>query len=185
MASVAFRQTPALGSFTVPTADGEWLSRLYESTFHAAYRMAQMLVRDPDTAEDVVADAFLRAWASRDRFDPARPALPWILSITRNCALDTLRRRRPCVELDSVPDQEDPAVEDDAEMHLDEAALACLSDGIAKLNAEQQQVVLLRFYEGLPHQAIADRLGKTAAAVRVIQFRALQQLRKHLEAARV
>ena len=45
------------------------------------------------------------------------------------------------------------------------------------LTAEQQQVLFLRFFEGLPHEAIAERLGRQANAVRALQFRALNRLR--------
>jgi RNA polymerase sigma-70 factor (ECF subfamily) len=188
MASVANPQAPPLRRLDVTvhscTHDAQWLSGLYESTFDAAYRLAVVLTRDRDLAEDVVAEAFLRTWAARDRFDPNRPALPWILSITRNCAMDALRSRRLHVDIDSIAE---PSSDDDtAGMRgLDEDQLRALADGVARLTDEQQQVVLLRFYQGLPHQAIAERLGKNPNAVRAIQFRALAQLRKHLEAHHV
>src|SRR5690348_9796586 len=79
---------------------------------HAAYhaRMlgrARRIVIDPDLAEDVVQEAFLRAWRACASFDPAGgPMVNWLLVITANTAIDMVkaRVRRPPVA--SVPAQE-------------------------------------------------------------------------------
>ncbi len=51
---------------------------------------------DPVWADDIAQDAFVRAWRGAGSFDPARGSVAtWLLTITRNAALDALRRRRP------------------------------------------------------------------------------------------
>ena len=57
-----------------------------------------------------------------------------------------------------------------------------LQSALAELTAEQQQVIFLRFFKELPHDAVAAELGRNPAAVRAIQFRALHRMRKLMEA---
>ena len=57
----------------------------------AVFRFAYLLLGDPDDAEDVAQETFLRAWRYLARFDPARPLRPWLLSIASNLASN--RRR--------------------------------------------------------------------------------------------
>src|SRR5215831_15961846 len=57
----------------------------------AVFRLAYLLIGDPDDAEDVAQETFLRAWKYLTRFDPTRALRPWLLSITAN--LSSNRRR--------------------------------------------------------------------------------------------
>src|SRR5437773_3068360 len=74
--------------------ESEWFAALYASTCDSVYRYAFMLMRDPCAAEGIAAEVYLRAWRARDRFAERGTPVAWVLSITRNCALDELRRRR-------------------------------------------------------------------------------------------
>jgi RNA polymerase sigma-70 factor (ECF subfamily) len=59
------------------------------------YGLAVSMVRDPALAEDVAQEAFLRAWRHAQVFDPRRGSVAtWVLTITRNLAVDALRARR-------------------------------------------------------------------------------------------
>jgi RNA polymerase sigma-70 factor (ECF subfamily) len=57
------------------------------------YRLALQLVRDPPTAEDVTQEAFVRAFRSLRRFRGSSKFSTWLFRITRNCAVDAIRRR--------------------------------------------------------------------------------------------
>jgi len=164
----------------VVARDHEWFEGVYAVTCESVYRYAHMLVRDPFLAEDVTAETYLRAWRARDRFAQRSTVTSWLLSIARNCALDELRKRREQVQLDSTADFED--VSQSLRIELSEADLAAIHEAIRRLTPEQQQVIFLRFYEELPHESVALRLGRTPNAVRAIQFRALARMRKLLEA---
>jgi RNA polymerase sigma factor (sigma-70 family) len=60
------------------------------------YGLALTMTGDPVWADDIAQDAFLRAWRGASSFDPARGSVStWLLTITRNAALDALRRHRP------------------------------------------------------------------------------------------
>jgi RNA polymerase sigma-70 factor (ECF subfamily) len=83
---------------------------------HAAYHArllarARRVVVDPDLAEDVVQEAFLRAWRACASFDPrGRPLVNWLLVITGNTAIDMVKARVRRPPLTSVPaDENAPA----------------------------------------------------------------------------
>lgn len=163
-------------------AYADWFAALYRDTVDSVYRFTHMLVGDHHAAEDVVAETYLRAWRARHRFDQRRPGQSWVLAIARNCAMDALRARQRLVDLDMAEEIEDTSF-DLAPQELTPEQLKLLHDAISRLTPEQQDVIFLRFFEGLPHETVASRLGKNANAVRAIQFRALSRLRGLLEAA--
>jgi len=188
MASLALDRIAGLSAATAPRRwerrDAAWFSRVYTETFDSAYRFAFSMLRDPDRSEDVVADAYVKAWRNRDGLREGTSVRSWILSITRNCAMDALAARRPEVHLDPAREPEDPGL-DAFHRELTPAELEYLQKAIGRLTPEQRAVVELRFYEGLSHEEVAKRMGKEANAVRALQFRALNRLRKSLEASGV
>ena len=160
--------------------DEAWFARLYDKTFDTVYHFARTLVREHATAEDVVSDAYLKAWRARASYSGRGSALSWLMTITRNCAMDHMRARRPQVSLElfeGFGEQE----EVEEEQFLSEADAAAIRDAVTQLSEEHQTVIRMRFFEGASHDVIATRLGKTPTAVRQIQYRALVQLRRYLE----
>lgn len=159
--------------------DVAWFERLYDETVDSVYRFALMLAHEPAAAEDIAAETYLRAWRSRDAYSGKGPAHAWLFTIAHHCAVDGYRNRRGEVDVASINEPEDPSA-DLLRPMLSESDVAVVRDAIARLTQEQQQVVFLRFYEELPHEVVADRLGRSPNAVRAIQFRALSRLRKLL-----
>jgi RNA polymerase sigma factor (sigma-70 family) len=162
-----------------------------EPTFEAVYathqrdvlRYAALMLRDPDEAADVTAEAFARAWdawtAGRGPRDVARP-LPWLLVITRRLIVDGWRRRRriawlPLLDGSSVP-APDRIVETDFWLWLDELAAA--------LPARQREVIFLRYRRDLTDAEIGAVMGLSGSGVRSLLGRAIQALRDHPELVR-
>ncbi len=184
MGSLAAVLAPVRRDQRVPSADSvrdtTWFSALYETSVDSVYRYAHVLVRDPDRAEDVTADVFLRAWRGRAGLRDEASALSWLLTITHNSSMTLLRSTREVSGIEAIAEAEDETADPAAELFAEMEA-ARIHDAVRKLTPEQQQVVFLRFFEGLPHEDVAQRLGSNANAVRAIQFRALSRLRKILQ----
>ena len=161
--------------------DEAWFAQLYNQTFDTVYHFARTLVRDRENAEDIVADTYLRAWRARSSFSGHGSLLSWIMAITHNCAMDHLRARRTNISLDLFEALADPPGPESEGPSITEADAEAIRRAIARLTPEQQQVIFLRFYQELPHETVAAKLGKTPTAIRQIQFRALVRLRKLLQ----
>jgi RNA polymerase sigma-70 factor (ECF subfamily) len=128
-------------------------------------------------AEDVTSITFLNALRALQTMDPARSGFrPWLYRIAHNALIDQTRERKH-VDLDDV------AIEDGGE-HLDDVVIALddrnrLDDAIQHLPPDQFAVISLRL-SGLSGPEIAEVTGKSHEAVRGLQFRAIQRLRKTL-----
>ena len=174
------------GAVTRPIAelgqlrDANAFAKLYEQTVDSVFRYALVLVRDRDRAEDVTADVYLKAWKSRAALRDGSAVLPWLLTITHNVAMTVLRASKEVADVDLLEDREDLNARTDTALFA-EADAASLQSAMRMLTPEQQQVVFLRFFEELPHDAVAARLNRNPNAIRAIQFRALSRLRKLLE----
>ena len=159
--------------------DALWFSTLYEEAVDSVYRYAYVLLRSAESAEDVTADVFLKAWRARHTLRNEQRSQPWLLAIARNSAMSLLRARRENVDINAIaePADVDSAPSPDAFAEIDADRL---QRALQRLTSEQQQVVFLRFFEGLSHEEVARKMNSNANAVRAIQFRALGRLRKLL-----
>ncbi|GEO40693.1 RNA polymerase sigma-70 factor (ECF subfamily) [Skermanella aerolata] len=135
----------------------------------------------PSQADELVQEVMLMVWHRADTFDPARAmASTWIFTIARNKRIDAARRdRRPEF------DPEDPALVPDqpaaADRSIEQAeASARLRDAIAKLPAEQADLLRLAYFEDQPHSAIARHKGLPLGTVKSRLRLALERLRREL-----
>lgn len=72
------------------------LERLFREHWPRAYRAARLVTGDAAAAEDIAQEAFVRAWKHAGAFDPRRGSVVgWLLTITRNLAIDAVRVRKP------------------------------------------------------------------------------------------
>jgi RNA polymerase sigma factor (sigma-70 family) len=121
---------------------------------------------------------------TEDRYDPARPALPWLLAIATNVLLErrraNFRDRRQLPETDLADGEallenllsiSDTASDADSDRQAVQAILS-------ELPAEIRALLEARFVQGLDGPALAERLGISHGAARVRLCRALQQFRK-------
>jgi RNA polymerase sigma-70 factor (ECF subfamily) len=139
----------------------------------AAYNLARWLTRNDSDAQDVVQDAYLRAFKYFDGFQ-GESASAWLLSIVRNACFTWMRRNRPSEEVvgnESVDEEEVGNAErllgggshqlaTDPETPLIEAReRAQLNELVAKLPAEFREVIVLREIQDLSYREIADIVG--------------------------
>ena len=172
---------PAAAEHQESDRESHWFSDFYKRTFDSAYRYACLLTRDSGLAEDLVSDAYVRAWVNRCVLLENPSATGWVLSVIRNRVADEFRSRRATVDLDEIVEPED-VDSFDSLPELTEDQKDAIQRAIQRLTPEQQQVIFLRFFQHMEHERVARELGRTANAVRAIQFRALHRMRRLLEA---
>ena len=133
-------------------------------------------VRDP---EDVLGEVFLQVARDlrRGKFDGDAAALRrWVFSIAHNRAMDS-HRKRSRDKSDPTDDVVDARIVEPPRDPLDPE----LIEALATLSADQREVVLLRFVADLPIEQVAHVTGRTQGAVKALQHRALDNLRRALD----
>jgi RNA polymerase sigma-70 factor (ECF subfamily) len=143
------------------------------------FRHAYFLTGDVSLSEDLTAQTFLKALEAIGRYeDRGVPFIAWLLRITVNLAINHKKALKNGIHA-QLPEQ----IEDDDVLGSPETSCTMKSEGelvwtkVRELPTEQRQVIVMRFLEDLPYTEVAQVLGKSIGAVRVIQFRALNNLR--------
>ena len=165
----------------IATGDTNALDQLYVAHRAAAFAVAYSVLRDAAAAEDVVQDAFVRAWRSAASYQPARGALrSWLLTIVRNTAIDQMRARGTALRhqprLFHAADDGADVLETVAEAGDARRLYAALD----ALPTEQRQALELAFFAGLTHGEIAARTGAPLGTVKGRVRLGLRRLRQDL-----
>ena len=139
----------------------------------AAYNLARWLTRNDSDAQDVVQDAYLRAFKYFDSFEGENPSA-WLLAIVRNTCFTWMRRNRPTEEVvGSEPVDEDNAgnvepllgggsrqlATDPETLLIEGRDRTQVNNLVAKLPAEFREVIVLREIEDMSYREIADIVG--------------------------
>ena len=156
--------------------------RLLLPHLRAAYNLARWLTGNDQNAEDLVQEAFLRAWKSFDSFGGS-DGRPWLLSIVRNTCYTWLQRNGPG-KLDSTFDEEIHS--DESEALNPETALLqsqnrqLLREAVEALPLEFREVLIMRELEGLSYREIANVAALPLGTVMSRLARARKQLQLRL-----
>jgi RNA polymerase sigma-70 factor (ECF subfamily) len=134
---------------------------LFEQTviphLNAAYNLARWLTRNGDDAEDVVQEAYLRAFRSFDTFR-GQDSRAWLLAVVRNTCFSMLRKRgnQPALEFDErIHIAADESLDAEAVL-LNQAALGSLQDCLEALPLEFREAIILRELEEMSYKEISD-----------------------------
>ena len=165
------------------TGDVEAFADLFELTIASVYRYLYGRSGDATLAEDLAQDAYLRAMrAIKTSFKGGSTEfLAWMIRIARNRFLDHVKSGRVRWE---VVVEETPitfAKADPEREALDIVSSADLRKALRLLTDDQQEIVFLRFFQGLQISEVAEITSRTEGAVKALQFRALRALQRVLE----
>ena len=161
--------------------DQDAFGELYDRHVVRVYRHIYYMVGSATEAEDLTAQTFLRAWEAVERYQVrGAPFVSWLLRIAHNLGVSYLRSKRESSELhDGIVDHKMRV--DPASSFAQTADEELVREAILLLREEQRQVIILRFIEDLDYKEVAEIIGKSVAAIRVIQHRALNSLRKQMK----
>lgn len=161
----------------------ECFEKLYDYYLPPIYRFIYMKVSHREETEDLAHEVFLNAWQNIHGYTSRGfPFGSWLYQIARNKVIDYYRLKKTSLPLDAVDTEVDVSklqqtldAELDQELNLERVRLA-----IQELHGDQQDVILMRFMEDLSHDEIAQVMQKSTGAVRIIQHRALNTLKKRI-----
>ncbi|HEY4496819.1 MAG TPA: sigma-70 family RNA polymerase sigma factor [Candidatus Paceibacterota bacterium] len=158
---------------------------LYDHYLERIYRFVLLKVSHREEAEDLTHLAFLKAWERIGEYqDQGFPFGSWLYKIARNTIIDHYRSsngRKTEITLDYsleiIPSEDD---------HLDKSVdnaieIQTVMDAIKKLKPIEQDVVIMRFIDEMSNEEVADAVGKTIGAVKLIQHRALRKIKQELK----
>lgn len=160
--------------------DKEAFGALFDHFFEKIYRFISFRV-DAADVEDIVEQTFLKAWIHLNKYRSEEGRfLSWLFRIAQNTVMDHYRRYRPLDELQlNVPDE---SPRSDPRPQAEQALLQdLLKECLGELKDSYQEVLTLKFLADLSNEEVASIMKTKPDNVRVLQFRALQALRKVIE----
>ncbi len=152
----------------------EAMTELYGMSYNAVYNTVRFLIRDEDTAQDILQDSYIKAFRSLDQLREADSFSAWVKRIAHNRAVDYLRKTTP-VSLSSLTvgdgeeeiELEDVRPENLPDVSLDRKETArLLGEILDSLPQEQLACISLFYYDQLSVRAIAEELGIPEATVK-------------------
>jgi RNA polymerase sigma-70 factor, ECF subfamily len=167
---------------SVGTKDGSF-DELLTSHLDSAYNLARWLVRNPDDAEDVVQEAYVRAFRYSGGFHGGDPRA-WLLTIVRNTAYRWLGRRRtnePVTQFDENIHTSVPASLNPEQLLLQNADADLVEQALRELPVRFREILVLRELEGLSYREIADVMGVPSGTVMSTLSRARQRFRHAID----
>jgi RNA polymerase sigma-70 factor, ECF subfamily len=147
----------------------------------AIYGYLRARLLQPNDAEDLTQDVFLRFYLARARFDSSNLVRPWLLGIARNLLKEHVRRQKRrkeigwtemCLEFEEMI-RGDGSLDDDVIGHLPE----CLNS----LGPSAREAVDMKYRSNMRLSAIGERLRRSEGAVKLLMFRARQALKHCLD----
>ena len=152
------------------------MAELYDRYSSLVYAVALRVLGDTGAAEDVQQEVFLQLWRKPTAFDAARGSLgSWLAVITRNRAIDSLRKRRPETDIEDVILSVSPDFAGSAER----AKTAEKVRGVmGNMLPAQRTMLEMAYWEGMSHSEIADRTGEPLGTVKTRIRAGLIALRK-------
>jgi len=161
--------------------DPEALGEIYDGYSEKIYRYIYRYLSEARLAEDLTAEVFLKLLeAIKASKGPRTHLSAWLYRLAHNLVVDHFRRRP---QGESLPLEEGlvAAPEDVTVVVEKKLAQQQLRAAISHLTTDQQQVIVLKFVEGLSNAKVGQVLGKTEGAVKSLQHRALDALHGIME----
>jgi RNA polymerase sigma-70 factor, ECF subfamily len=163
--------------------DKEAFSCLYDANVDIVYRHIYYRIADQHLAEDITQEVFIKAWkAIRNYVRTEAPFKAWLLTIARNSLNNYYKKHKKTISIEEGQFNEPVApgsLEESTELKFDRKSIR---DAIAQLKGDKQKVILMHFIDGFSYCEISQILNKTEGAIRIIQFRALNELKQLLAA---
>lgn len=165
----------------ISLGDRDAFQQLYRQASPKLFGICLRILKDQQEAEDALQEVFVKIWHNADRYAPrAGSAQAWLNAVTRNLAIDKLRRRKPGGgDLDAAERiADDRPGPEDVVMRLSEGSRieACL----AELDGDRAMAVRLAYVEGESYVELADRFDVPLNTMRSWLRRSLIKLRECL-----
>jgi RNA polymerase sigma-70 factor (ECF subfamily) len=158
--------------------DREAFDRLVERYQRDVYRLCYRYVNGHEDANDLAQDAFLKAWRAVGRFRGDSAFSTWLYRIAVNACLNRRALRRPLTQ-ELSEGLADPRRGADGDVESEDEARR-VREAVTRLPDKQRATLILKVYQELTHEEVAQILGATVGTVKSNLFHALANLRRLL-----
>jgi RNA polymerase sigma-70 factor (ECF subfamily) len=163
--------------------DHDRFTQLLESNRDRVYNQALYCLRDPEDAQDVTQEAFVKLWRNYENIAPDKAA-GWLMRVSHNLCIDLIRRRKSQRKNFGFPDPEALdrlpggvlGTDIEESLQLDQQQKALL-EAMETLPAETRSVMVMHYFQEMKLSEIAESLDKTVSALKVQIHRARKSLR--------
>ena len=154
-------------------------SVLYDRYVTDVFRFVYFKTHHKETAEDITSQSFIKALEHIGGYDDAKgPFKAWLFSIARNTVIDHYRSRKEHLDVEDIWD-----LANDEDVLRDVAArmqLSKVQEYMKELTGEQRDIVMLRVWQGLSYQEIAQIMGKSEGSCKMMFSRTVAKMRKDI-----
>jgi RNA polymerase sigma-70 factor (ECF subfamily) len=165
--------------WAIGSGDESAMAALYDRYSSLVYAVALRVLGDTGTAEDVLQEVFMQLWRNPAAFDSSRGNLgAWLGVITRNRAIDGLRKRRPETDIADVIVSVEPDMASEAERAR---AMVKVRSALGGMPGTQRSALEMAYFEGLTHTEIAAKTGEPLGTIKTRIRTGLQALRRVFE----
>ena len=158
----------------------EELERLMNDYGDAVFRMCYLYLKDYQLAQDAVQETFIKAMKAYDSFEHRSSEKTWLIRIAINCCKNVMRSRWFQIRENNPGDHSERADVDPIDRFLEKDSI---SSAVMKLNANDRQMIVLYYYQGMSAKEIAAVIGRTENAVAQRLNRARDRMKKILTEA--
>lgn len=163
----------------IRAGDAGAMATLYDRYSPVVYSVALRILGDTGAAEDIQQDVFMQLWRNPGAFDASRGNLgAWLAVITRNRAIDALRKRRPETDPEDVVLSVVPDMAGEADRARVAEKVRAVLNGMP---AVQRSALEMAYYQGMTHTEIATKTGEPLGTIKTRIRAGLIALRKAFE----
>lgn len=160
--------------------DRDALELVYDRFFLPIFKYVSFRINDQQTVEDLTSEVFTRLLASLHKGRVPEKLQAWLFGVANNVVIDHYRATNKASWSQISEQMASTAASPD-----EQTDFALLRDklrkGLHKLNPDQQHVLALRFGYGMPIKEVADQMGKSIGAVKMLQARAVAALSREVD----
>lgn len=157
--------------------DIEKFAKLYDKYASKIYKFIYYKTSHKETSQDLTSETFIKAMKSINQFDAHKGAFQaWLYRIARNTVIDYYRAKKNLLNIEDVWDIKQ---EQETMLKIDyEQGIRQVKKYLQKLNPTQREIVMLRVWQNMKWQEIADALGQSQASCKMSFSRTIKKLRE-------
>lgn len=162
--------------------DQQAFSYLYDNYAGALNAVICRMVDNPQLAEDILQEAFVKIWNNFSQYDSSKGRLfTWMINLTRNLSIDTLRSKGYKKQQKISRDEKSVSNYQDKNSGMDRLDSIGLRKQVASLKPEQKSIIDLAYFNGFTQDEISKEMGIPLGTVKTRMRAAIIELRKLLE----